>query len=272
MKKILVPTDFSKHADNALSFAIAIANRLSSHITLYHAFKVHTTTADMLRSVEPYIREDAEADMKELVSKSQAKLSNGATLEGMAVKGDTIDSITHKADQEKYDLIVMGTQGASGLLEVFLGSTTNGVIRRTKTPVLAIPNGYEYKAFQDIVLAVDSREIGEPELLQPLIFLVKAYGAKLSIYHKVEGQKDEGIDPSLGFLLKDIEFGHNLDFSKKSVKEGITDFIDAYGGDLLCMIRRRQGFLERLFLQSVTRKEAFTTELPLLVLQDTTKA
>ena len=56
MKNILVPTDFSEHANNALDYAVAIANRFGSHITLFYAYKVYSTTG-MLVSVERFMKD-----------------------------------------------------------------------------------------------------------------------------------------------------------------------------------------------------------------------
>ena len=75
MKNILVPTDFSDNAANALSFAVAIANRFGSHITLFYAYQVYRPTGALV-SVERYIREDADNDMEELLAKTQAQLMN----------------------------------------------------------------------------------------------------------------------------------------------------------------------------------------------------
>ncbi len=267
MKNILVPTDFSDNAFNALSFAIAIANRSGSHITLLYAYQVYRPTGALV-SVERYIREDADSDMDQLLDKARAQLMNGATIEGVAIKGKTIESLAKKADHGGFDLIVMGTQGATGLKGVFMGSTTNGVIRSAKTPVLAIPSGCKFMAFRHIALAMDSRELGKDISLQPLIDLVKAYETKLSIYHKTEGEDDQGVDPALAYWLDGVEYAHHFDFSDDNINESIGSFLEDYDVDLLCMIHHKRGFLEGLFHQSVTRKEAFTTDLPLLVLQD----
>ncbi len=267
MKNILVPTDFSDNASNALSFAIAIANRFGSHISLFYAYQVYRPTGALV-SVERYIREDADNDMDQLLAKSRAQLMNGASIEGIAHKGKIIESLVKKAEQGGADLIVMGTQGATGLKGVFMGSTTNGVIRHAKIPVLAIPSGCKFTAFRHVALAMDSCELGTSTTLKPLIDLVKAYETKLSIYHKTEGEEDQGVDPALGYWLEGLEYAHHFDFSDKSVNESIAAYLEDYDIDLLCMIHHKRGFLEGLFHQSVTRKEAFTTDLPLLVLQD----
>lgn len=267
MKKILVPTDFSQHAENALSYAIGIANRFGSKITLLHTYKVRST-AGMLVSLDRYMKEDADVDLTSSLEKAKAQLMNGASIEGVVIKADAIDAIANKADKQGYDLIVMGTQGASGLAEVFLGSTTNGVIRHSKTPVLAIPEGCQFLAFRSIVLAMDSKEVQSDQILKILVDLVKGYEAKLSVYHKVEGPDDQGVDAALSYWLDGIEHANHFDFSKDSVNESLTQFMEEYEGDLLCMIRHKRGFLASLFHQSVTRKEAFTSKVPLLILQD----
>ena len=53
-----------------------------------------------------------------------------------------------------------------------------------------------------------------------------------------------------------------------SINAGVNKFVDEIEADMLCMIRRKRNFLAELFHTSITRKEAFHSHVPLLILQD----
>ncbi len=267
MKKILIPTDFSDNARNAVNFGVALANQFGSEIHLLYAYKVYSTTG-MFVSVENFMEQDALDDMAALIKNIKGNLHNGASVRQRIVRGDTIPAITDIAEQEAFDLIVMGTQGASGLKEIFLGSTANGVIKAGKTPVLAVPSGWEFQPLKNIVLAVDEGPVSGAAVLTPLLRLANQSGAKILVFHQDTGEGEMAIDPSIPEALGDLPFSIHLELDQDRVADSINDFMEEYQAGLLCMIRRKRSFLERVFHSSITSKEVFHCETPLLVLFD----
>lgn len=267
MKKLLVPTDFSENARQSLPYAIAIANLFGSEITLVHTYRVYSTTG-MFISVESYLKEDAAREMLQLIREIERQLTNGAHIDPRIIRGDTIPVITNIAEKEGFDLIIMGTQGASGLKEIFLGSITHGVSRQTKVPLLAIPAGFAYRPFQKIVLAVDEEGIPFARLITPLLKLAQALEARIAVYHKDTGDHDHGIDPSVEIFLEGIDYSLHYELDTDNINQSINAFVIDYQADLLCMIRRELGFLEKVFHTSHTAKEVFNSPVPLLILHD----
>lgn len=267
MKKILAPTDFSNNARQALPYVVAIANLFGSEITLVHTYRVYSTTG-MFVSVESYMREDARADMLKLVREIERQLENGARVRTKIVRGDAIPVITDIAEKENFDLIVMGTQGASGLKEIFLGSTTHGVSRQTGTPVLAIPAGFIYRPIEKVVLAIDEEGIPYAKVIAPLVNLCKALEARIAVYHKDTGDGGRGIDPSVDIFLEGVDYSLHYELDTDNINDSINNFVLDYQADLLCMIRRKLSFLEKIFHTSHTSKEVFDSPTPLLILHD----
>lgn len=268
MKRILVPTDFSKNADNALSYALAIANAFGSEITLLHLYKVYSTSG-MFVSVESYMKEDAAAHMLEKVRRIEAHLEGEARIVTKIVRGDAVRMITDIADKSAYDLIIMGTQGASGLEEIFVGSTTNGVLKNTRRPVLAIPHNFKFRNIRKIVLAIDEGTVSHAGVLMPLVKLARRFSASVQVYHKDTGAKDPGMDSSVDMFLDDVEHSFHYELDTDRINKSINDFVADTGADMLCMIRRQRGFLKEIFHVSSTSKEVFDSPVPLLVLHDT---
>lgn len=267
MRKILVPTDFSKAADKALDWAIALANQYGSTICLLHIYQV-PTPAGYLRSVEEPIRESAEKDMASRLQYTSGKLGSGGVVETKIHKGYTVPFITDIAERNDFDLIVMGMKGVSALREVFLGSMAKGVLQSTKVPLLVVPLEGAIQPIKKIVFAVDDEGISSHKVVWPLTKIAKANQANIIVYHSDRGEKDSGIDPTIDLFLEGIESTYHIEVEEGKVHDSISHFVQANKADMLCLIRRDKGFFARIFQPSTTRKEIFNCELPLLILHE----
>ena len=140
MKKILVPTDFSKHAEYALKVAAQIAKKNNSEIALIHMLELPTSGNDAVSSSH---------DIPELMLFKNAainkldEIANSDFLQGLKVSKIiqfemAFDGIVKSEKASNADLIVMGSHGASGFQEMFIGSNTEKVVRNADVPVLVI--------------------------------------------------------------------------------------------------------------------------------------
>jgi nucleotide-binding universal stress UspA family protein len=133
VKNLLVPTDFSEHAERALVYACELADRLGATVHLVSAIGTMaelevTLTTPMLTS----LRRDREAALAEL---AQTRAQIGKTL---VHEGDPRDAILAAADEVGADLIVMGTHGRRGIRRALLGSVAESVVRHAHVPVLTV--------------------------------------------------------------------------------------------------------------------------------------
>lgn len=267
MKKILVPTDFSKNAYNALNFAVAFANEFGSQITLLHTFKLYSSTGTFV-SVESYVEEDARSELAEMIRKTTPQLKNGASITHELYRGDAAPIIAAIAKKEPHDLIIMGTKGASGLKEVFTGSTTNAVIKATEKPLLMIPEGFTFRPLKTAVFAIDQHGISNEEVVKSLVIMAKTFKTKINVFHQDSGELDSGIKAQIKKYLDPLEATYHFRLDKQNVVVSIDEFVEETNADLLCMVRRRRGFIEKVFHQSVTKEKVFHSKIPLLMLQD----
>lgn len=265
MKKLLVPTDFSENARNALAYAIEIANLFGSHIHLLHTYKL-PRKAGMFISVDRYVLEEIRPDMKLWEDWAEKKLRNGASVSSSIIRDHTVRTIAHTAEEEEIDLIVMGTQGASGLKEVFMGSTTGAVLQQVSIPLLAIPSDFGFQPIRTIVLAVDDLDISSHQVVAPLTRLARSFEARVMVYHLEKELEDTGVDPSVDIFLDGVDHSFHFELERKELNRSINGFVEENKADLLCLIRRPRGFIEGFFRTSVTRKKVFSSPVPLLVL------
>ena len=268
MKKILVPTDFSDNTHSALDFAIDIVNKLEGEIILLHTYKL-ARRAGMFIGVEKMMRQESLAAMTKLVEKVQPKLLPNVKIESKVVKGDPIQTVVLAAKKLNADMILMGTQGASGLKEVFIGSTTNGVINSTKIPVLAVPSSFKHKSIDRIVLSVSSNFSELEASIIPLKTIAGLYNSEIRGLHINTG----GLEAKVHGKIKDILEGtkhsyHEMQGSTAKINAIIQQFVKENNADMLCMIKQNRGFWENLFHNSVTTIEVFHSEVPILVLKE----
>jgi hypothetical protein len=174
-------------------------------------------------------------------------------------------SITSLGNSGTYDFIVMGTKGASGLKEVFIGSVAGGVIAKTKAPVLVVPGDYQYQNLNEIVFATSSEPLADPTVIEPLRQLTKLHASTINVLHISDDDK-----PDLEKVLHPIkDLNHTVTYARGdgNVNKRLKEHLLKEGAGLLCLIRRERGFFGRIFGESVTLKQTFSSYVPLLILR-----
>ncbi len=266
MEKILVPTDFSANAENAIAFAIEIANHFESELLLLHSFTVSSRRADVMKDMGRVVGNEAKGNMSKAVLKFKPKLQGKASIKGEVMIGSAVLNTAEYAEKQGCGLIVMGTQGATGALEVFIGSTTGGVLKNTSTPVLAIPSAFTYRPLDNIVLAVDNLPLPSYSVFSPLRKLASMYDARINIFHLKAHRDEEGVDRTIDSYFEGLEIAYHEESGDVDVHQRVNTFVRSTEANLLCMARRKRGFFEGLFKGSTTLKQAYNSPVPLLVL------
>jgi len=184
------------------------------------------------------------------------------------------NEIKELTENKDLDLIVMGTQGATGTKEVFLGTHTVHVIRKSKIPVMAIPNGYQFSAIKSIVFSTDYQSLYKKKEIQFLLDVVKIHQAKLTILH-VKAEYDLTDEQQLNKELLSSYFKDLSHFFTEQrgalMPNAVHEYIEQYESKLLVMMNRKHGFLERWLFKQNVDSIAFHTTVPFLVLRDTAK-
>ncbi len=162
MKKILVPCDFSKPSLEAFQFAIEIAGKSGGQIILLHIVEMPVLHSSMLTSTsyfESSYLKDIEANSEKNFTKMRSKYaSENMEVSSCVRQGPILGTILSVAKEQKVDLIMMGTQGATGLKDFFVGSNAEKVVRLSSTPVLAIRKSRKFNTIKNILF---------PTTLQP---------------------------------------------------------------------------------------------------------
>lgn len=161
MKNILVPTDFSEYANNAFDFACSIAEHSKGEVTLLHVLEypvmsVFNTTGEISMDsiTDAYIvnlkkRADEELD-KKLVNPAYPDVR----IKKHIRIGNPYENIARLIQQSDADLVVMGTKGASGLRELFIGSNAEKAVRFSKCPVITVPGKFDFNAIKKLAYGI----------------------------------------------------------------------------------------------------------------------
>ena len=274
MKTILVPTDYSEVADNALNYAVELAKFSKAKIILMHAYQVPVPTGDVpVMLVSPAELEDInQKRIKKLESKVTKQVSGKTKVESIIRSGFTVEEITGVVKEKNVDLVVMGITGTGEVSEKLMGSHTTSLIKQTKTPVLVIPKDTRYKEIKKIVLSCNYNEPVNTAAIKKIKEFAKLFNAKVLV---LDVEK-----PAVVPMYENTAAGGVLEKSLKGVEtvmfygssDNLTDelnsFADAHNCDWIAMIPHKHNILSRLFHESNTKRMAFHTHVPLLSVHD----
>jgi len=267
MKKILVPTDYSDHAKEALIYAIKLAKHTGGRINILHAYQLIPASIGLAITIEEHLRSQAEKDMEQLIE-DITPLSNGISIKTTIMKGIPAPAIATVAAYGNYDGIIMGTKGASGLKEIFIGSVAGDVIKESQIPVLVIPKDASFQPIKNIVFAIGDYELNDPEVVTPLKELAQLYKSKIKIFHIILDSEQEGKYVQTIKAIQGLDYSLNYVIDNQKTDDNITEFVAQTEPDLLCLIRQKKGLFDRLFGENITLKQTFHTKIPLLILEN----
>ena len=165
MKKIIVPTDFSSQAEYALKFAVDVAIKSKGEILLMHVVDLPILKNSILSPsiyVDDSIVKASTAMAQKGFDKALAKYADsGVKIKTTVEYGNPAMSVIRIIEDNKADLVVMGTKGATGLKEMFIGSNTEKIVRGSKVPVISLPKASAINAINHIVFPNSLREENE---------------------------------------------------------------------------------------------------------------
>lgn len=269
MKQILVPVDFSPASHNASEYAALLAHMYGAQVYLLHVFSEQIPVADIPSS---WITLDSaiQVENDKRINKAVVDLASryAITAEGSAVVGITGDAIVYIANEINADLIVMGMKSDANK---FFGSAVYSAIRKSKVPVLVVPEGVKFAAFKHIIFATDLEQIDNNTCLLPLFEILRKSEAELHVLHIRRDSAEDVVDVpgniQLGRMLSRFSYGYD-EIKDASVEHGIGEFVESHPADLLVMIAHRHNIFSWLFGKIYTKNVSKKTVLPLLVLED----
>ncbi|REH00184.1 universal stress protein [Flavobacterium aquicola] len=271
MKKILIPTDFSKYADEAIEVGAQIAKENNSEIVLIHMLELPTHMNDAI-SNETSIPEimlfkrKAEETLKSI--KTRPYLSEIKVTEIVRLDGASKGINNYIKQNNDFDLIIMGSHGSTGIDEIFIGSNTEKVVRESEIPVLVIKNKIENFKAKNLIFASDfSNEIKKP--FKKVLEFSKLFESKLNLVmictpnsfkstsaaHKIVNEFVSEFDmPEYSFEI----------YNESNIEKGIINYSNENNGDIISFCTHGRTALSHFFTGSISEDLVNHSSKPVL--------
>jgi nucleotide-binding universal stress UspA family protein len=273
MKTILFPTDFSKNAAHASRYAGMLAKLYDANLVFLHVHHIpmvpqsnHTFEVRNAISLnEKGAKEDLEVFTKQFIHDSNFPAER---ITQQVSYGFVAEIILEIAESIKADMIVMGTQGASDIMDKWLGTHAQEVMKTAGCPVFTIPKNVPIEYPQRILYAADFKK-DEILATEKLLFIAKPLGATCKVVHI-----HENFEPNIGHIveetIKELEERFKSEditiqqFHRDDIIEGLEAYINTYKPDVLAMAIHEKSFLSNIFDTSITRHFIQEAKLPML--------
>ena len=274
-KKILLPTDFSDNAWNAIIYALKLYANETCYFYLLNSIKIKGSTMSNFSSkLSSTIRKSAFKDMlelKQMIERVNANANhNFEILVSNAYLKDALETAIKK---HTIQLIIMGTKGASGAKEFFFGSNTVNVINKVRLcPILTIPNQFDFVEPKKIAFSTDFNRLYKEEELAPLKEITDLYNSEINIVHlNNEEHLNEVQEYNSKVLENDLkDYNHHFfwipNYGKKA--NDINDFIKEQNINMLAMVNYKHSFIEKITKEPVIKTIGFQPFIPFLVIPE----
>lgn len=278
MKNILLPTDFSDNSIHAIQYATKLFKDVNCTFYVLHVYGVPFLTDQEIpyyesaqkETFEDSLFKQSEKNLKKLIhSFEKNPLHNFKTISDYNF---FINSVLKTVENKKIDTVVMGTKGATGAKEIFLGSNTGEVILKVVCDILAIPENTKYQDPKEITFPTDFKISYKKGDLKGLLEIVKLHQAKVHVMH-VMNQKSldelqEKNQKVLTKIFQEIESSFHI-LTNTNFENALNCFTQSRGNiDMIAIVARHYNIFQRLFFRPIVEKLSFHTNIPLLILHE----
>lgn len=278
-KKILIPTDFSKNAWNATTYAIDLFKREHCEFHIVNTYFLSGYSTENLLIPEPgdaayeVIKEASEKNIEKL--KTQLNFrddSPGHRFYFYSEFGTLTNVIKKIIDDKDIEFIVMGTRGETDSNKVVFGSNTITVMEKIRLcPVLAIPGDVIFKDPNEIVFPTSFKTHFKQRELKHLIEIARLTNAPIRILHMKEelslSDKQKENKQLLEDIFHQIEFTHH-ELENISVKKGLQSFVQSRGSEMIAFINKKHTFFGSIFTNPMVKELGAHAKVPILALHD----
>jgi nucleotide-binding universal stress UspA family protein len=278
IKNILVPTDFSKHAEIAMDYAIGLAKQAKGKLILMHASElVPAAYAGEKTIIRAYNKQTIVHVAEKLdLMKNIIHKAEHIPVEVKLYDGSVKESIREACTDFDISLVVMGTLGESGVKEKLFGSKTASVIGKLKVPLLVIPFTTTFRDPKDIVIALDNFD--EPrENMMTVIEMAHLFYSRLHVCvftdkRETDISMDGDFKNQFSIFKKYFETRYNhltiqsFNLDRYKFGDSLHNYIEHHKVDMLAMVSHNQPFLKEIFHHDLAKKMSYEINIPLLAL------
>jgi nucleotide-binding universal stress UspA family protein len=266
--KVLCPVDFSIASVDAVYYAIGLMKKFHNpQIELLHCSfpgDVSTMFDEYVEKQRLVIQENLSALTEKVVKEApEIKWSQ------QIIHGNPLDEIYTYLKKHDFDIAIIGTKGLQNKEDRLFGSITESLFEKSKTAILAVPQGYVFDTLNSVVFSIDDDSISSEKIMLPLISLVKQYKSSLKLLH-IKENEDRPLEYNLDldYFLKGINYEYYSKSTDNTLTKAISEVCRHEAADLLCMVHRDRGWVFNLIHRSQVKEELDELSMPILILHD----
>ena len=270
MKTIIIATDYSPAALNAVKYGADMALAIDARVMLFHAYHIPVSYGEVpiIMDMEGS-RKIAEKELDK-ISLTLSSAAGGKLKINTEVRiGEFFRELKTLCEEVKPYAVVLGSQGTSSAERFLFGSHATFAMKHLMWPLITVPPNASFKAVKKVGLACDFNEVVASTPVEEIKLLVSDFHAELHILHT--GKNDE-FDPELVFesgllqeMLGPLKPKYHF-ITHDNIDEGIMDFADKNNLDLLLVLPKRHNLPEKIIHKSHTKQLVLHSHVPVMAL------
>ncbi len=274
MKTIVAATDFSTSSRNALRYAADMAIDFGTDLLIVHATHIPVVSDvyfDLRMTMEDWQAED-QAQMNKLIDKMRKDYGDALKVRSKLKIGFGPDVIRELVSKGKIGAVVFGIAHTEKFNEIVFGSTGTDVAGTVSCPIIIVPEKAKYKQWKNLAFAFDQQHIPMGKGLRILKEWTEAHESKIHFVNVMDTPFIEGDDTSLKPLYRKFQDAdvktHFLPYRPNLTEETLLDWVRRHKASVMVIVARKHNFLWRMFHEPTTKKLAFNSPVPLIILSD----
>ncbi len=279
MKNILLPTDFSENSWNSIKYALKLFREEPCNFYILNSYRLPVYTNNEFivvntnESLEQNLSDACNEKMDALFEKIEKKYKNPKhSFRRIVEYNFFIDAVKEVVKKNDIDLIIMGTKGATGAKEIFIGTNTGDVINNVKKPILVIPENVAFNEPKEIAFPSDFKVPYKKNVLKTLLNIAKLHKSVLRIVH-IKMDKNEISNEQLANKKYVEEFFNTIETSFHTLhnlmlEDALNCFTQSRDIDMIAMVPKNLSFFQKLFFKPKVEEISYHTRIPLLVLHE----
>ena len=278
-KRILIPTDFSRNAFNAIKYAMELYKRENCNFSILNSYYLSGYAKDSLLTPQPTekdrlnIQERSEKNLERLkIQMGFYEESPNHNFTYLSEFGPFFDVLKKVVEKEDIELVIMGTQGESNNDTVILGSNAVNAMEKIRNcPVLAIPSSVLFKEPNEIVFPTSFRTHYKEKELATLVEISRLLNSPIRILHIQKGRmlNKEQLENKklLEAILDPASFTHHR-LHNIDLKDGVSCFVQSRESEMIAIINKKHNFFGSIFSNPMVKELGKHTHVPLLAMHD----
>lgn len=270
MDTILIATDFTGAARNALVYGVQLARDLQAKVVLLHVCKPLTCSADMIRVVSN--EELMHESEQQLTNEVQSVEHDGVEVSIKCILGNITESIIYAIHDIQPLWVLVGMKAKEKTMRKIFGSTATSLSKHSPAPLIIVPEHAAYHPPTKIALANDLHDEADMHVLDPLQQLAIKFQSYMFIVRVVNEDTFQLAEKMrwssrIKWHLKELHASDEL-LTDSDMAHAIKEFVCDHSIDLVAIIAHEASILQRIFTRDHIKELIFQTQVPILILPE----